>query len=162
MAKVEYRLGWQCHDQELIEDARQFWRDMDVMSEQDIDARSHQLCALAYVDGKVAAASTVRLHDYTFLRARFAYYRTIVSPDFRRQNLASNLCAYSHDRLAQWAREKPEEKLKGLFIVLQAEEFEHRQHVPVIVQLDLRLVLVGYTQNGYQMRVVWFDDAIVE
>jgi len=162
MADIKFRLGWGRQDQQLIADARQFWRDMDVMSPEDIEARVKQLCALAYADGKVAAVSTVHLYDFPRLRSRFAYYRTIVSPDFRKQNLASRLCVYSRDELAQWARENPEEKIKGLFIILEAEEFRHRQHVPIGTQLDLKLVLVGYTPSGYQMRVVWFDDATVE
>jgi hypothetical protein len=49
-----------------------------------------------------------------------------------------------------------------LFIVIEAEEFRGRQHVPLARQLDLNLVLVGYTPKGYQMRVVWFPDATVE
>jgi GNAT superfamily N-acetyltransferase len=162
MADVEFRFAWGRRDQKLIDDARQFWREQDVMSPEDIEARAEQLCALAYSNGKVVAVSTVHPYDYLRLRARFAYYRTMVSPDFRRQDLASRLCVYSRDGLAEWAREHPEEKFKGLFIVMQAEEFRDRQHVPTIIQLDLKLVLVGYTPDGSQIRVVWFDDATVE
>jgi hypothetical protein len=132
------------------------------MSPEDIEERAGQLCAVAYADGKIAAASTAHIYDFPRLRSRFAYYRTIVSPDFRRQNLASRLCVYSRDRLAEWARANPEEKIKGLFIILQAEEFRHRQHLPIVTKLDLELMLVGYTPSGHQMRVVWFDDATVE
>lgn len=162
MAEIAFHFAWGRRDQKLIDDARRFWHAQDVMSEEDIETRAKQLCAVAYVNGKVAGLSTIFPYDYPRLRSRFAYYRTIVSPEFRRQNLASRLCLYSRDRLAQWAAENPEEKLKGLLIVLQAEEFQHRQHAPIIAQLDLKLVLVGYTSEGQQIRIVWFDDATVE
>jgi len=67
----------------MIRDAREFWRGLDVMSPEDIEERAGQLCALAYADGKVAGALTVHLYDFLRLRSRFAYFRTIVSPDFR-------------------------------------------------------------------------------
>jgi hypothetical protein len=132
------------------------------MTPEEMDQRASELCALAYADGKVAAVSTVHLFDFARLRSRFFYYRTTVGPDHRRKNLASRLCVYSRDRLAEWSREHPEEKMKGLFIVIQAEEFRHRQHVPIATQLDLKLVLVGYTPNNYQLRIVWFPGATVE
>lgn len=162
MSDITFLTAWRKQDAELVRDAHAFWREQDVMSAEDMAQRIKELCALAYVDGKVAAVSTAHLYDFPRLRSRFAYYRTIVDSKFRRKNLASRLCVYSRDRLAEWARENPEEKIKGLFIVLQAEEFRHRQHVPIGTQLDLKLVLVGYTPGGYQIRIVWFPDATVE
>lgn len=162
MSEITFRNAWHRRDPDLVRDAKEFWRSLDVLAPEQIEERTTQLCALAYSKGQIAAASTVHLFDFPRLRSRFAYYRTMVSPDFRRKNLASRLCVYSRDRLAEWARENPEEKIKGLFIVLEAQEFRHRQHIPIGTQLDLKLILVGYTPSGYQMRVVWFDDATVE
>lgn len=162
MSEIEFRNAWRRQDPDLVCEAKEFWRRQDVLAPEQIEERATQLCALAYANGEVAAASTVHLFEFPRLRSRFAYYRTMVSPEFRRKNLASRLCSYSRLRLSEWSRENPEEKLKGLFIVLEAEEFRHRQHVPIGIQLDFKLVLVGYTPSGYQMRVVWFDDATVE
>lgn len=163
MVQVSFQFAWRNADPDFVGDARAFWREIGVvMTPEEMDQRANELCALAYADGKVAAVSTTHLFDLPRLRSRFFYYRTVVGAGFRRQNLASRLCVYSRDRLADWSREHPEEKMKGLFIVIQAEEFRNRQHVPIATQLDLKLVLVGYTTGGYQMRVVWFDDATVE
>lgn len=139
-----------------------FWRATRTLYPDEIEERASQFCALAYNDGQVVAASTGHLFDFPRLRSRFVYYRTIVDASVRRQRLASRLCVFSRDRLAEWVREHPEEKAQGLFIVIQADEFKHRQHVPVARQLSLDLVLVGYSPSGHQMRVVWFPDANVE
>jgi GNAT superfamily N-acetyltransferase len=162
MPEITFRNAWRKSDAGLVRDAREFWLSLDVLSPEQIDERASELCALAYSEGRIVGASTANVFAFPRLRARFAYYRTMIDPGFRRQRLASRLCVYSRDRLAEWGRENPEEKLKGLFIVLEAEEFRGRQHVPLARQLDLNLVLVGYTPKGYQMRVVWFPDATVE
>jgi GNAT superfamily N-acetyltransferase len=163
MAEIEFRLAWGRNDAAMERDAKGFWRALDALPPEEIDERAKQLCAVAYeAGGKVVAVSTVHLQDFPRLRSRFFYYRTTVDPGHRRQRLASRLCVYSRDRLNEWAREHPEEKLKGLFILIEAEEFRGRQHVPVAKQLDLDLILVGYTPTGYQMRIVWFKDATVE
>jgi len=164
MSDIEFRAAWRRQDPDLVGDARKFWRTLDVLSPEQIEERAGQLCAVACRGSEIIAASTVHLIDWPRLRARFAYYRTIVSPDVRHKNLASRLCVYSRDLLGHWARENPEERLKGLFIVLEAEEFRHHKHVhlPVGRQLDLDLILVGYTPSGHQIRVVWLKDATVE
>lgn len=163
MPDIIFRMAWHKSDPVFVNDAKAFWNEIGVvMTPAEADQRASELCALAYSNRRVVAVSTAAPFDYARLKSRFAYYRTTVAPDFRRQRLAARLCVYSRDRLAEWAREHPEQNIKGLFIVLQAEEFRSRQFVPVYTQLGLRLILVGYTPGGYQMRVEWFPDASVE
>jgi hypothetical protein len=131
------------------------------MSPEDIEARANELCALAYANGKVIAVSTAAPFDFPRLRACFAYYRTVIAPEFRRQQLAVRLCAYSRDLLAAWARENPEVKIKGLYMIFQAEEFHSGRYVPIERRPGIDFVLIAYTPNGDRVRVVWFDDAIV-
>lgn len=162
MTDITFRTVWRQQEPEAIRDAQGFWRGLGVLSPEEIDGRVNELCAVAYVDGELAAASTIVLLEFPPLRSRFAYYRTIVAPHFRKQRLASRLCVYSHDRLAEWAREHPEEKIKGLLIALEAEEFRHVRRMPVWKVLELHLIFMGYTPNGYQRRIVWFPDVTVE
>lgn len=163
MAGIDFRFVWGGNDPSAERDARSFWRALNTLEPDEFEERTKQLCGMAYEDGgKLVAVSTVHIIDFPRLRSRFFYYRTTVDPGFRRKKIASRLCVFSRDRLSDWAREHPEEKVMGLFIVIEAEEFRSRQHVPLARQLDLNLVLVGYTPSGYQMRVVWFPDATVE
>lgn len=164
MVEISFETAWRRDDPEKKRVVRDFWLALDVLGPEHVEERVNDLCSIAYSNGNVIAVSSAKLMDFPRLRSRFAFYRTAVSPKFRRQNLASRLCVYSRDMLARWAREHPEEKVKGLFIVLEADEFRRHQHIhlPIGHQLGLDLVLVGYTPSGHQMRVVWFDDATVE
>jgi hypothetical protein len=164
MADVTFHTAWRKSDPDLVRDAKAFWHGIGVvMTPEETEQRASELCALAYADGKVAAVSTASPYFYPLLRTRFAYYRTMVAPEFRQQVLASRLCVYSRDLLETWSREHPEEGLMGLFIVLQAEEFiKGRRHTPITMQLSLQMVLVGLTREGHHMRIVWFDNATVE
>jgi len=163
MPDITFCTAWRKSDVSLARGAKTFWNEIGVvMTPDEMEQRASELCALAYSGGKVVAVSTAAPFDYLRLRSRFAYYRTTIAPEFRRQRLAARLCVYSRDRLAEWAHEHPEAKIMGLFIVLQAQEFRSRQFVPAYTQLGLRLTLVGYTPGGHQMRVEWFPDASVE
>jgi len=161
--QITFRAAWGCADDALVHDARAFWRQEDALSAEEIDERVKDLCAVAYAQDRMVAASTVAFVDIQRVRSRLFYYRTIVAQDHRRQHLASRLGVFSYNHLARWSLEHPEEKVMGLLIVIQADEFRHRhQNRPVLEQLGLRLVLIGYTPDDRQMRVIWFDHARVE
>ena len=164
MPNIEFRFAWNGREPEVLRTAQQFWRDLgDALTADEIEERSAELCAAAYSASQMIAVSTVKLTDYPRLGGRFAFYRTVVAPDFRRQGVAARLCAYSRDRLGQWAQENPEEKIKGLLIVGQSDDLSpKRRHLPVVSTHGLDFVFVGFGQTGYQIRVVWFDHAAVE
>ncbi len=131
MAEIKFRTAWRQQDPQLIRDASEFWRGLDVMSPEDIEERTSQLCALAYADGKVVAVSTVHLYDFPRLRSRFAYYRTMSAPDFRQPKPASRLCVYSRDGLRNGRARIRKRKSKGYSSVLEAEEFRHASTFPL-------------------------------
>lgn len=162
MGDIVFRTAWMKNDPAIAGDAREFWLRLNAMPPQDIDGRLKQLCATAFDGDKMVAVSTVDFSNYAPLRSRFFYYRTTVDPEFRRRGLASRLCIYSRNLLAQWSDEHPEEKMKGLLVILQAPEFRFRDLDAVFRQFDLELTLVGYTQDGYRVRVQWFPQAKVE
>lgn len=162
VTEISFCLAWQNSEPVLAGHAMTFWDQIGlVMKTEEIEKCASELCALAYTEGRVMAVSTAHLFDFPRLRSRFFYYQTTVSADFRRQHLASRLCSYSRDRLAEWSKEHPEDKMQGPFIVIQAEEFKRRQHVPIATQDDLKPVRVGYTPSGHQLRIIRFHDASV-
>lgn len=162
--EIGFRFAWKARDPEVLAGARQFWRDLGgALTPEEIEERSSELCAVAYSAGEVIGVSTVRMTDYPRLGGRFAFYRTVVAPAFRRQEVAARLCAYSRDRLAQWSLENPEEKVKGLLIAVQSDElFLKRRHLPIISLQGLDFVFAGYGQTGYQIRVIWFAHTTIE
>lgn len=164
MPDIGFRFAWRGRDPEVLADARRFWQSLGgVVRSEEAEERERELCAAAYSGGDVIAVSTATITDYPRLGGSFAFYRTAVAPSFRRQSVAAKLCAYSRDKLAQWSRENPEEKVKGLFIAVQSDDlFRERRHLPVISKEGLDFIFVGYGQTGFQIRVVWFAHATVE
>lgn len=162
MSDITFKFCWKKNNPDDIREARLFWERTRALDPEQIEERMNQLCALAYSDGQVAAASTGHFFDFKRLKSRFVYYRTIVDGSMRRQELALRLCVYSRDRLAIWARENPDAQIKGIFIVAQAREFHMARRTPYYTNRGINLAVVGYTPSGHQMRVGWFPDASVE
>ncbi len=162
MSDIAFRTAWRRQDPGLIHDGREFWRDQDVMSPEDIEQRSKELCALAYADGQVAAASTADPTFFQRLRTRLFYYRTMVAPEFRRQHIASRLGLYSYRELGKWSLEHPEEKMMGLLLVFQSRDYTGTRNLPNVSYLGMQVNIVGYTPEGDHIRVLWFDHATLE
>jgi hypothetical protein len=163
MNNVDFRFVWrQDHEGDIASGVRRFWSKLGIVFPPGSPDRLSELCAVASVEGEVVATSTAKIVQNTGLRERFAYYRTLVMPELRRQKLAQRLCAFSRDSLAKWAQENPNEGLKGLLIVFQAREFAELDRSPVAHLPDLEFNFVGYNDDGERMRVIWFGNATLE
>lgn len=155
---VEIRPAWRREDPELERDVVAFWRRLEILPPHVApEARAKELCCLGYADGEVAAVSTAVIEVLPFLRARFALLRVAVSPAHRRRHLALDIVKASRHVLEQWSRGAPQEKVQGVAAVIQAANLEERKRLPRWP--DVGLDLVGYTDDGQQIRVGWFDHA---
>ena len=79
-----------------------------------------------------------------------------VDPDWRRSRAAFGLAIYTRHVLEQWSRDHPEERVAGLAAIIEAPELVAREKEPFWP--NTRFGLVGYTANGRQIRVSWFED----
>lgn len=128
MAEISFKAAWEKSDPQLKREARAFWQGLGTaITSEEIEERLPQLCALAYDGNKVIAVSTAYRFPFPRLRSHFAYYRTAVADGYRRQRVAARLCSFSHATIQEWQKAHPEEKMQGLFIILQAPEFKIRQ-----------------------------------
>lgn len=154
--EFDYRPAWQRHDAAIEADAIHFWRRLDILPRGVTpEARAKELVAAAYRDGKLAAVATARLARLDFLRARFAMLRAAVDPEFRRGRAALGLAIYTRDLLESWSYAHPEERIAGLGAIIEAPELGTRQREPYWP--TTRFGLVGYTGDGRQIRVSWFE-----
>ena len=55
----------------------------------------------------------------------------------------------------QWAREHPEEQVAGLGGIVQSAALAAQARAPY--SPIHRYMLIGYTPDGHQLRVAWFD-----
>jgi len=156
MLDIVFANAWRADDRKLQADAKAFWAKLNLIGAEERERRASELCAVAYVGGKVAGVSTVTLTIMPNVRARLAMYRCAVEPDFRRQDVAERISGYTRQVVESWAIANPEEKVLGFGAVIQAAELQRKGLEPIWHDWGVDLVLAGYTQRGEQIRIGWF------
>lgn len=149
--------AWSLHDPGLVQAAIGFWRDLAILP-QGVDpaARAAELVALARQGDTVAAVSTAAIQEIPTVRSRFAMFRCAVAPEHRRSHLATEMLLNAKTQIEQWSLAHPEARVQGLGIVLEADIGE-RARIPLWTQSGLHLA--GYTPDGRQLRLAWFEHA---
>ncbi|WP_114953264.1 hypothetical protein [Sphingosinicella terrae] len=154
--EFDYRAAWRRDDAAIEADAIHFWRRLGILPEGVTpEARAKELVAVAYRDGGLVAVATASVVRLEFLRARFAMLRAAVDPDFRRSRAALGLALFTRDLLERWSYAHPKEGVAGLGAIIEAPELAAHRKEPYWPAT--RLGLVGYTADGHQIRVSWFD-----
>lgn len=154
---LDIRPAWRLHDARLEADAIAFWNRLgrlpaDVTPED----RAKELAAVAYRDGQVIGVMTATLQRIDFLRARFAMIRGLVDPAHRRSYAVSQLGGMTRRVIERWSAENPAERVAGLGAIIESREFSAFEKAPIWP--NTRLAVAGYTPDGRQIRIAWFDD----
>lgn len=154
---VELRAAWRLGDAALEADAIAFWQRLGLLPP-DVSpaARAKELVALAYRDGAVAGLMTATVQHIDAVRARLAMIRAAVDPAQRQTHVVMALLLFARQTLADWSRDHPAQKVAGLGAVLESRELELRQRQAFWPQS--KLGLAGYTADGRQFRISWFED----
>ena len=154
--------AWQHADPKIARDAKAFWKRLGVLPPAiSLDQRASELCAAAYLDGELVGVSTVSIGDLSSLPGcRFGFFRCLVAPEHRRAHLATSLTVFSRDVLSTWSKQHPEEGVLGMAAIIESPYLAELSRIPVWPASGLRLI--GYTNNGQQIRVVWFEHARLE
>lgn len=156
---VEWRSGWLAADPAIEADAKALWRRLSLLpGGLDPDQRAAEIVSAAYVQGELAAISTAFVREIEFLRARFAMFRCVVAPEFRRHSVARKIAGHSREVLEQWAYDH-DQGVMGMATVVQSEDLVGKPRRAV--WRTSGLTLVGFTDEGEQIRVAWFDHAAV-
>jgi len=160
VSEVVYRTAWHMGDPAIERDAELFWRaNRALPSGSDTGARLSELCAVAYLGDELVGVATASIRTIDFLRSKLAMFRCLVAPSARNNQVASRLGVYSRDLLEAWSKANPDEGVMGLGAVIQSRALVKNN--PYAVYPDTKLAFVGYTQEGYQMRVYWFAHATI-
>jgi len=159
MTEITYVTAWLRGDPAQAADAKAFWAEQDLLSGEAADQRVKELCALAYAGGKVIGVTTVNFMDYPLFKAKFAFYRCAVHPDFRRKYVATFLTRHTLTALEAWSLEHPDAEIQGLAVIFEAWELGPKAVHPHWPDFNIHLNLAGYTAKGDQVRVAWFRHA---
>jgi hypothetical protein len=149
--------AWQRNDGKVANDARRFWQELAALPRgAEVDQRVRELCAAAYVGDELVGVSTIELRLAGLVRCRLGFFRCLVSPKYSDRRIVFKITAYSRQLLEAWSKEHPAEKVLGMAAILESPDFESLAKRP-LWPVDLRLS--GYTPDGRQIRLTWFEHA---
>jgi len=156
-AGYDMRPAWRLDDPEIAAEAIAFWRRLDILPP-DVapEDRARELGAVAYQDGRIVGVTTARLARLDQVRARLAMLRGAVDPDHRRSRVGFAMLLYTRELIERWSMANPHERVAGLGAVIESPDLVVRQKQPYWP--TPRLGLIGFTPDGRQIRVSWFED----
>lgn len=152
LSDIHYVPAWKRGDTRLERDALAMWRDMGVMPQgMKPEERLKELVVLAYKGERLVGITSADVRPYAPLRQRFAFMRLLMRSDAAGSGLAVPLTVQLREVLRQWSKDNPEEQLAGYGAFVSDKAY---MATPV---LPAGLTLVGYTPEGHQVRVFWWD-----
>jgi GNAT superfamily N-acetyltransferase len=154
---VDFRAAWKLDDAQLEADAIDFWSRTGILPRSATpEDRVKELLALAYKDGKAIAVMTAKVGRFDQVRARLAFTRGAVDPEYRRSHIGFVLFFFARDLLVRWGAEHPEERLAGLGSFIESRELAERARKPYGDPTGFGVV--GFMPDGRQIRVSWFRE----
>ncbi|HVZ69197.1 MAG TPA: hypothetical protein VG891_07015 [Rhizomicrobium sp.] len=154
---VEFRPAWRLKDAAIERDTIAFWQKEGLIpANATPEARLGELCMAGYDEsGRLIAVGTAKIRHIDFLGCKLAMFRCAVARDKRRNLLASVITAHSRELLEQWSLAHPEEEVMGMGTVVQSRAIDELARRAMF--RASRLGFVGWTPQGEQMRVAWFE-----
>lgn len=157
----ELRPAWRLDDARIEADAVAFWNRLNILpAGVKAEERAKELIAVAYKGDGIVGVHTATIGRLEQVRTRLAMLRSAVDPDYRRSRLSMALTLYSRALLERWARDNPEERLGGLGAIIESRQLAERGREPYWPQT--RFILAGYTPDGRQIRISWFEEFRLE
>ena len=150
---INFVPAWKKNDPRLEQDAIDLWTKLDALTP-DTNPKTHSkmLSVVAYDGEAVVALSTLDVRYFEQLRQKFAFIDILVEPSNRMQKISVDMMRQTRAVIEAYALERPEERLAGMAAV-----FKKKGIGRMPIGTGGRTVLVGYTEEGYQLRVAWFD-----
>ncbi len=159
---IIFRSGWQANDPKIIEDVTRLWLRGGVKPAI-IDIRIGEICIVAYSGDEVIAVATAYPHYDSHMRNKFFGYRCMTIPRFRQHNLAWRITAETVKVLQEWAaKHAADQRIMGLMTVFETDKYLSGARWPLREKFGITLHFVGYTPAGEQIRVAWFDGAMLD
>lgn len=149
---LDYRRVWRRADRRVMEDVIAMWGCENILPAGIAPEERAMEIVIAIYDGdEIAGCLTADIHVLPRLRAKFAFCRSFIVPAWRGRRLTDRLMIDGHDELRQWAEAHPEEGLAGCAAIYENRALGRHPVEPS------GLCLIGYTPQGRQLRVLWFD-----
>ncbi|ABS63132.1 hypothetical protein Plav_1513 [Parvibaculum lavamentivorans DS-1] len=153
MNNIRYAPGWKKNDTALEAAAAALWHEYGALPHGVTpEARAKEICCAAFDGDRMIGVSTIDIRPYPPLRnKRFGFLRVFTRPDYEQQDVAIGLASRCRDLLEEWSIAHPQAGLAGMAAIYQSPKLGH---YPIG---ESGLTLIGYTPEGFQVRVVWFN-----
>jgi hypothetical protein len=154
--EFDVRIAWRRDDPEIEADAIAFWNRTGILPPGvRPEDRVKQIVAAVYEDGRIIGLVTAQIEWIPELRARFALVRGASDPDCRRRGAMWATAVPVRETLRRWSLDHPQEKLAGRLGYADREAWGDLLKMPVAPVTGL--IVAGYTEEGHQVRIGWFD-----
>lgn len=155
--EVVLRPAWQLRDRGIEQDAVAFWRRLgNLPADVTPEERATEAVVAAYQGGRMIGVATAALEVLPQVRARLAMMRASVDPEFRRGHVSAAMGISARALLESWSADNPEECLAGIGGIVESPDLAIVQRMPYWPWP--RMNLIGFTADGRQIRVSWFED----
>jgi hypothetical protein len=154
---IEIRPAWRRDDARIEADAVALWHRLGILPPGVApEARARELVLGAYKGDRLVGVVTAALEMLPQVRARVAMTRGVVDPEMRRGHVAFAMMNAFPQILESWAAEHPEERVGGFGGIIESNQLKAAQNLPYWAQW--RYGLIGFTADGRQIRLSWFED----
>jgi hypothetical protein len=160
-AEYDVRPVWRQSDSIAERDAAAFWNALGILPPGTrIEDRLKELCLVGYDGDELIGVMTAEIRHIKTLNCKMAMVRTAVLPDARGHHIGAALAIQSSPVLEKWSRENPAEEVMGAGAVLQVSLNPDRNR-KVSPMGPFGSIFAGYTAEGFQFWIKWFDHAVV-
>jgi len=161
--KLTYKTVWKTDNPQVRFDAQHLWEtslgDGLQIPPGQLQDRLKSLCVVVYNGSEMAAVSTVGIGYFNNVQAKVAWFRCCVGEKYREQGIATELAAKCKVVMEEWSKNHPADRVLGFGTIVESPHLTSISKRPIWPKTGM--ILVGHTQNGQQIRFVWFKHAFL-
>lgn len=154
----EYILVYEKHNKKIDDEILSFWESEKALQNPDnfiLKKRLSDIIYIVKIDNKIAAICSCDLIFVSQLNGKFLYYRSFVGIKYRNKDIAENLLQETYNYFNSIGAFNLKD-IKGIYIIFENEllnKYVRTYYHP------LGGTLIGFEENGNQIRVKYFDKA---
>jgi hypothetical protein len=149
---IRYVGAWRRNDPQIERDAVAMWNEMRILPPNvRPEDRARELVSVAYAGDRIVGITTATLQTYQPVRQRFAFIRILMRPEAEKSGVSVPLTVACREELREWSVANPQEQVAGYAAIITAAGYGAKPVLPA------GLTVVGYTPDGHQIRLYWWD-----
>jgi len=150
--EFRYEKAWLLNNEKIASEAIALWSEFNILPRNVNPAdRARELITVAYDGDRMVGVTTGEVTYYEPVRQKFVFMRIFIHPDYEKGGVSVPLTIAAREDLRQWSIDNPNLKIAGYGAVITAPGYGEKPYLPA------GLYPVGYTPDGHQIRLYWFE-----